>query len=182
MQRREFLRTTGVAASCGALAGCAGQRNPTGLLVARVRDRDEDLEDFESCVVTIRELRVLSAEAATETEDHRGAELLFSVRDAAVDLVEIAEGETAFAFEQELVTGAYAYLKLAVASVEATLTGGREALVETPDDGPVKVARSFDVRADQATVVTAGLSPVQRGAATSFVLRPAPSLTTVEYE
>jgi hypothetical protein len=182
MQRRDFLRTTGLVASGGALAGCPGRNRETGLLVARLSDQSGVIGDFESCVVTIRELRVLSAADATETEDHEGAELLFSVDEVSVDLVEIAGEGSAFALEQELMPGAYVYLKLVVANVDATLTDGREAVVETPDNGPLKFPVPFEIRSGQGTTLTADVAPVQRGAPTSYLLRPMPLNTTVSYD
>ncbi|MFC7020479.1 MULTISPECIES: DUF4382 domain-containing protein [Haloarcula] len=182
MQRRDFLRTAGFVAGSGALAGCPGRNGETGLLVTRFRDASDAVADFDSCVVTVSELRVLPAAAATETEEHEGAELLFSIEDASVDLVEVADDGTAFAFEQELMTGQYVYLKLVVARIDAALTDGREAMVTTPDDGPLRFGAPFEIGTGDATILTAGLRPVQRGAATSYVLRPAPSQTTVTYE
>lgn len=179
MRRRDFLRTTGLAASGGALAGCPGRSPETGLLVTRLGDQTGPLDRFESCTLTIPELRVLSAADATETEDHQGAELLFSIDGASVDLVELAGGGTTLAFEQELMTGRYAYLKLAVGRIDAMLVDGRDVIVETPDDGPLKVALPFEVSADEPTVVTAGLGLAERGAETSYELRLVPSLTSV---
>ncbi|PSP62195.1 hypothetical protein BRC76_04925, partial [Halobacteriales archaeon QH_8_67_36] len=58
MNRRTYLKTAGVAASAGLLAGCNGstgeETTPTyGTLATSVTDMPGDIGDFETCVVTM---------------------------------------------------------------------------------------------------------------------------------
>ncbi|MES3518199.1 MAG: DUF4382 domain-containing protein [Natronomonas sp.] len=76
MNRRQYLKTAGIAATGVALAGCAGNGSEdgtdtaeTGILEARVSDQPQDIGDFERLVVTIHEIRIGPRRGADEDED-----------------------------------------------------------------------------------------------------------------
>ncbi|MBX0294696.1 DUF4382 domain-containing protein [Haloarcula nitratireducens] len=180
MDRRAFLRD-GVAVAGLAVAGCSDDA-PTGTLATYVGDRPGAIGDFTACVVSLSELRVLPADETTGTEEHAGSELVFKLDDVAVNLVELAGSAAILAREQELATGEYAYLKLGVSSVEATLSGGEAAMVSTPDDAALKFDRSFEIRADERTRFTAEFAPVPHEGRGRYVLAPTMRGTTVTYK
>ncbi|MBV0924617.1 DUF4382 domain-containing protein [Halomicroarcula limicola] len=179
MDRRAFLRSA--AAAGVAVAGC-GSDAPTGTLATYVSDRPGAISDFTSCVVSLSELRVLPADETNGTEEHVGSELVFKLDDAVVNLVELVGSTSTLAPEQELATGEYAYLKLGVSSVEATLSGGETAMVSTPGDAALKFDRPFEIRAGERTRFTANFAPVPGSGRGRYLLRPVASETTVSYE
>lgn len=77
MRRRDYLVATGSAVISSAFAGCIGGDggngddggDETGMLATRVTDQPGDIADFESCVVTITEIRLKPSEEGTETEE-----------------------------------------------------------------------------------------------------------------
>lgn len=181
MQRRVFLRSAGLMTACGSVAGCLGRNVEMGRFATYVSDQPGHITDFQSCVVTIDELRILPASAATATEEREGEELLFVVDDVEADLVSLTGDASALAYEQDIATGEYAYLKLSIASVDARLEDGGEATVETPGAAPLKFNRSFKIREDLRTEFTADFTPVRQGESGRYLLQPVASETTVRY-
>lgn len=192
MRRREYIIATSGAALGTTVAGCLGGGGSTGTLATQVTDQPGDIGDFESCVVTITEIRARPStdDGATDTEgtemeddaedDER--EESYDVDDAEADLVELQDGETELVAEQEVETGEYDYLKLIVSGVEATLSDGGDAEVTTPGEAPLKFDRSFEIRSDSRTVFTADFTPVKRGQAGGYILQPVADGTGVSYE
>ncbi|MFW5964071.1 MAG: DUF4382 domain-containing protein [Natronomonas sp.] len=194
MQRREYLIATGSVAAGASLAGCLG--GATGTLATQVTDQPGDISDFESCVVTITELRIKPASDdgddgddgnetdgnGTDDTDDESAEETYEVDDAEADLVELQDGNTQLVDEQELDAGDYEYLKIAVSNVEATLNDGSDADVSTPGDAPLKFNQSFEIREDTRTVFTADFTPVKQGQSGGYVLQPVADGTEVSYE
>ncbi|WP_178916431.1 DUF4382 domain-containing protein [Natronomonas gomsonensis] len=192
MQRREYLIATGSVAAGASLAGCIG--SATGTLATQVTDQPGDISDFESCVVTITELRIKPASDdgddadGNETDgngtdaDDESAEETYEVDDAEADLVELQDGNTQLVDEQELDAGDYEYLKIQVSNVDATLNDGSDADVSTPGDAPLKFNQSFEIREDTRTVFTADFTPVKQGQSGGYVLQPVADGTEVSYE
>ena len=226
MRRREYLIAASGAVLGTGLAGCLGGNgddgsgDSAGTLTTRVIDQLGDIADFESCVVTVTEIRVKPSgsgatddgETATETEAAEAAEAddgetateteaaetvetndkeinsdgegeaRIDVDDAEADLVELQDEETELVSEAELETGEYEYLKLEVSDVDAELSGGDEAEVDTPGNAPLKFNESFEVRAETRTVFTADFTPVKRGQQDSYILKPVAEGVEVEYD
>jgi hypothetical protein len=207
MRRRQYLAATGSTALGIGLAGCLGGTGggdgSTGTLATQVTDQPGDIGDFESCVVTITEIRVKPAGdgdddgddgttatptgtdgTATDADDgdeDAGVET-YDVDDVEADLVQLQDGETDLVAEQELETGDYEFLQLIVTDVDATLSGGGDAEVTTPGNAPLKFDQSFEIRADTRTVFTADFTPVNRGQTGRYLLKPVASGTEVAYE
>lgn len=77
MRRREYLVATGSAVVGSAFAGCLGDGNGgsgTGTLATRVTDQPGDISDFESCVVTITEIRLKPSEDGDDDTEDDGDE------------------------------------------------------------------------------------------------------------
>ena len=204
MRRREYLIAASGAVLGTGLAGClGGNGDSTGTLATRVTDQPGGIADFKSCVVTVTEIRVKPSEGgatndeetATETEATETAETddgemdsdgegeaRIDVDDAEADLVELQDEETELVSEAELETGEYEYLKLEVSDVDAELSGGDEAEVDTPGNAPLKFNKSFEVRAETRTVFTADFTPVKRGQQGSYLLKPVAEGVEVEYD
>jgi hypothetical protein len=191
MQRREYLIATGTVVAGTSLSGCLG--SATGTLETRITDQPGDISDFESCVVTITELRIKPASDDGEdddsnetdgngTDDADLAEETYEVDDTEADLVELQDGNTQLVDEQELDAGDYEYLKIAVSNVEATLDDGSDADVNTPGDAPLKFNQSFEIREDTRTVFTADFTPVKQGQSGGYVLQPVADGTMVTIE
>lgn len=184
MQRRDYLVATGGVVAGTALAGCTG--GSTGTLATQVSDQPGDISDFESCVVTITEIRVKPAsdgeDGGTATDGEDEGERTLDVDDTDADLVQLQGGEAKLVDEQELETGEYEYLKLQVSNVDATLKDGGDATVDTPGDAPLKFNQSFEIREGTRTVFTADFTPVKQGRQNSYVLQPVASETDVSYE
>ncbi|WP_254271730.1 DUF4382 domain-containing protein [Haloarcula marina] len=165
MDRRAFLRRgVGSATALGVGAGLGGcsQNGPMGTLATAVGARGSDFEAFESFVVSVREIRVLPAASATATEEHRADELVFEAGGKTVDLVGLTDGETALVHEQSIASGPYAYLKLTVGSVDATLEGGKMAKVTALEGGAMKFNRAFEIQTRGTTRYVTMLRPVQQ--------------------
>jgi hypothetical protein len=210
MRRREYLVATGSAVVGSAFAGCLGDGNGgsgTGTLATRVTDQPGDIGDFESCVVTITEVRLKPSEngddeddteddgdedtdtpegteaESTDTEDDEDeSEEVYEVDSAEADLVELQDGNTQLIDEREIDTGEYEYMKLTVSEVDGTLKEGGDAEVDTPGNAPLKFNESFEIRADTRTVFTADFTPVKRGQQNSYILQPVADGVEVEYE
>ena len=186
-----------------ALAGCSGSA-ATGTLATRVKDAPGDIDDFESCVVTIegfwvKESEGTDTEATTDTEEStdgtetveqqdeedvdQSDERTYYEYDEAqeADLVQLQDGNTALVDERELETGTYAYLQLDVSGVDATLSDGSDADVGTPGEAPLQFKESFEVRENERTTFTADFTPVKRGQTGSYLLQPVASGTEVSY-
>jgi len=91
MRRREYIIATSGAALGTTVAGCLGGGGSTGTLATEVTDQPGDIEDFESCVVTITGIRVKPStdDGATDTEGT-----------AMEDDAEDDEGEAPLKFDQ----------------------------------------------------------------------------------
>ncbi|POG56574.1 DUF4382 domain-containing protein [Haloferax marisrubri] len=174
--RRRFLTSAaGIAAATTAgLAGCMGTASATtGTLSTRVSDKPGDIDDFESCVVTVSTVRVKPADGEAESLDAGGT---------ALDLVELQGDASALVEEFELETGTYEFLQVEVSETDATLADGSSATVEVPGSAPLKFERSFEIRADETTTFTADFTPVAAGNAGKYVLQPVADEVTVTYE
>lgn len=176
MERRALLRglgATGLTATLGALAGCAGGSS-TGTLAARVSDMPGDIADFTSLEVTV---------AAVWVSPAGGERVRRAFEEpATLDLTELTGEASALAGEVELETGEYETLQLDVTDTSATLEDGGSATVEVPGDAPLTFNAAFEIRADERTTFTADFTPVARGQAGSYGLQPVPSEIVVSYE
>ncbi len=163
-----------LAAFGGCLSSIAGAS--TGTLATRVSDRPGDIEDFESCVVTVVELDVMPAgdDAELETID---------VADGDVDLTEVKGDRSQLVNEADLDTGDYDWLRVTIdGAVDATLAdGGGDAEVKVPSDG-LKLNKAFEIREGETTSFTADFTPVKRGQAASYNIQPVTQEVTVTYE
>lgn len=177
MDRRTVLGSIG-ASTVAALGGCLGSLggSSTGTLATRVSDRPGDIEDFESCVVTVVELDVMPAgeDADVETIDVEGGD---------VDLTEVKGDESELVNEADLETGEYDWLRATIdGDVDATLAdGGGSAEVKVPSNG-LKLEKAFEIREGERTTFTADFTPVERGQANSYNIQPVTQEVTVRYE
>lgn len=172
--RREYLRTVAGSTVVGSalLAGCTGSGG-TGTLATRVSDQPGAISDFESCVVTISEVRVKPTDGELVTKE---------VEETDADLTELQGEASALVDEVDVETGEYEYLQLGISGTEATLQDGSSATVEVPGEAPLKFEKSFEIRADERTVFTADFTPVRAGASGRYVLQPVADEVTVTYE
>ncbi len=202
--RRSYLKATGAVGLAGitGLAGCSGG-TATGTLATSVKDAPGDIDDFESCVVTIQGFWLKEGSdddtEADDSDDSTATEEGVTTQDEEdvdqsddrtyyeydeaqeADLVQLQNGDTKLVDEREVETGTYAFLQLDVSGVDATLSGGESAEVVTPGNAPLQFKESFEIRADQRTTFTADFTPVQRGTQ-GYILQPVASGTEVSYE
>ncbi len=184
VDRRTYLATAG-AATVGlvGLAGCSG--SSTGTLATRVTDQPADIEDFESCLVTIVGMWLGPEGAESGTEDGgEPADREYHEYDEPqeADLVDLQGDQTQLVDERDLDTGTYEFLQLDIDEISATLDDGSDATVEMPGEAPMTFNQSFEVRENTRTSFTADFTPVKRGQAGGYVLQPVPQGITVEYE
>ncbi|AQL43692.1 hypothetical protein BV210_13700 [Halorientalis sp. IM1011] len=192
MDRRQFLEATGIAAAGTAIAGCSGDGQiETGTLATSVTDQPSDIDDFETLVLRLTGLRTTRAGDGTVSDDTvtgtasdgEDGERTIDIEETEVDLTELADGDTSLIDETELETGEYEYLKLVVGEVvEARLTGGDEATVETPGNAPLKFNERFEIRADQRTSFLADFTPVKQGRSGRYLIKPVADGVEVSYE
>lgn len=198
IDRRSYLRTTGAAAlGTATVAGCLG--DATGTFATHVTDQPGDIDDFESCVVTIDGIWLGpegaddgsdedgDAEAAEEddedsSEDDSDREYHEFDEPQEADLVNLQDDSTQLVDERKLETAEYAFLQLDVDGVDATLTDGSDATVETPGEAPLKFDEAFEIREGTRTSFTADFTPVSRGRADSYVLQPVADGVDVTYD
>ena len=176
LNRRDFVKSAaGITASATiGLAGCMGLASAqTGTLSTRVSDRPGDIDDFESCLVTLSTIRVKPTDGEVNS---------FDIEATEVDLVDLQGDASALVDDVEVETGTYDYLQLEVGGTDATLSDGSEATVEVPGSAPLKFEKSFEIRADEATTFTADFTPVKAGGSGKYVLQPVAEEVTVTYE
>jgi hypothetical protein len=176
LNRRDFVTSAAgiAAASTVGIAGCMGTASATtGTLATRVSDRPGDIDDFESCLVTLSTIRITPAD---------GEEQSFDAGDTEVDLVDLQGDASTLVDEVDVETGSYDSLQLEVSSTNATLTDGSEATVEVPGSAPLKFEKPFEIRADETTTFTADFTPVKAGNAGKYVIQPVADEVTVAYE
>lgn len=181
MNRRNYLQSTvGIATvSLLPLAGCTG--GSTGTLATHVSDQPADIDDFESCVVTISEIRIKPVDGDAITK---------SVDDVEADLVKLQGDKQQLVDESELETGEYTYVHLDVSNVDATLKSGDEATVDTAGDAGLKFetftvdgeqSDTFEIRSGETASFTADFMPVKRGQSGGYVLKPVADEVSVVY-
>jgi hypothetical protein len=179
IDRRTYLATTGAAATgLVGLTGCLGGGG-TGTLATQVTDQPGDIEDFESCIVTIVGMWLGTADGSETPTDREYYEY---DEPQEADLVQLQDDSTQLVDEREFDTGSYEYLQLDVDGVDATLTGGESAQVQVPGEAPLTFNSSFEIRVETRTVFTADFTPVQRSQGGGYLIRPVPDGITVEYE
>ena len=208
LRRRDYLKTTGVAAaSVVGLAGCLGAADATGTLATEVTDQPGDIADFESCVVTIQGiwLKPRGDDNDDGSDDENGSddgddEELAGDDDGAnvdrsdartyyefdesqeADLVELQDGNTQLIDDREVPAREYEFLQLDVTDVEGVLEGGETAEVDTPGSAPLQFKERFEIREGQRTTFVADFTPVRRGRTDEYLLKPVASGTKVIYE
>ncbi|WP_416840879.1 DUF4382 domain-containing protein [Haloferax sp. DFSO52] len=176
LNRREFVKSAAgiAAASTAGIAGCMGLASAkTGTLSTRVSDRPGDIDDFESCLVTLSTIRVKPADGDVKS---------FDAGETEVDLVDLQGDASALVKDAELETGTYEYLQVEVSGTDAKLADGSDATLEVPGSAPLKFEQSFEIRADETTTFTADFTPVKAGNAGKYVLQPVAEEVTVTYE
>lgn len=181
MDRREYLQSAvGIAAaSTLPLAGCTG--SSTGTLATHVSDQPGDIGDFESCIVTVSEVRIKPVEGDAITK---------SVDDVEADLVKLQGDKQQLIDESELEAGEFTYVHLNISSVDATLENGDEANVDTAGNAGLKFetftvdgeqSDTFEIRSEETTSFTADFMPVKQGQSGGYVLKPVADKVTVVY-
>ncbi|TMT80356.1 DUF4382 domain-containing protein [Haloterrigena sp. H1] len=213
--RRDYLKlTSGVAAGStvglsGCLGGNGGDEAETGTLGTKVTDQPGDIDDFDSCVVTIQGIWVKShneaegdeddssgaAENGTETdndtaEDEDDADVDESEdreyhefdEPQEADLVDLQGDNTQLIDERELTAQEYEFLQLDVSDVAGKLKGGGDAEVSTPGNAPLQFTERFEIRPDQRTTFVGDFTPVRRGQQDRYLLQPVAQGTRVIYE
>lgn len=178
MNRRRLLTSTAGAAGA-ALAGCLGLAGgATGTLATRISDQPGDIDDFESCIVTIDAVEV---RPATGDGVPDGGIVSVDAGGATADLVDLQGDRSALVAKSDLAVGEYEWLRLLIDGVDATLTDGSDAAVTTPGAAPLKFNESFEIRADTTTTFTADFTPVKQGQSGGYVLQPVADEVTVTY-
>lgn len=199
--RRNYLQAVGALGLAGttALAGCLSGGS-SGTLQTTVKDAPGDIDDFESCVVTIQGIWLKSGEEETTASDQETDEDGVVTQDAedvdgsdereyhefdepaTADLVELQDGNSAVVDDRELETGTYAYLQLDVTDVAGTLADGGDAEVDTPGGAPLQFKHSFEIREDERTTFVGDFTPVKRGRTDRYLLQPVATGTEVRYQ
>ncbi|MGB9964945.1 DUF4382 domain-containing protein [Halobacterium sp. CBA1126] len=209
--RRDYLKAAGAVGATGlaGLAGCTGgDGSTTGTLATTVKDAPGDISDFETCVVTIEGIWLKAGEGDGETtteaddagtESDGGTETVeeqdpedVEESDAreyhefdepqTADLVQLQDGDSALVDDREVETGSYEFLQLDVSGVDATLSDGGDADVDTPGNAPLQFKEPFEIREGQRTNFVADFTPVKRGQTGKYLLQPVASGTEVTYE
>lgn len=182
IDRRTYLAATGVAAAgMVGLAGCSG--DSSGRLATQVTDQPVDIEDFESCIVSIVGMWLGPTDVNAGDEDEPAEREYHEYDDPqAADLVKLQGDATALVDERELKATTYSFLQLDVADIDLTLEDGSDASVELPGEASLTFDQSFEIRENTRTVFTADFTPVKRGEAGGYVLQPVPQGLKVEYE
>lgn len=183
MNRRNYLEATaGIAtATILPLTGCLGGGGSTGTFATYVSDQPGDIGDFESCIVTISEIRIKPVEGEVITK---------SVEDVKADLVKLQGDKQQLVEQSELGESEYTYVHLDISNVDATLEDGDEANVDTAGDAGLKFETftvdgeqmdTFEIRSGETTSFTADFMPVKQGQSGGYVLKPVADEVTVVY-
>lgn len=154
----------------------------TGTLATYVSDQPGDIDDFESCVVTITEVRIKPADGEPITK---------SVDSVEADLVTLQGNQQKLVDKSDLAAGEYEYVHLSISNVEATLTGGGSANVMTAGEAGLKFqtfvvegeqSETFEIRAGETASFTADFTPIEQGKTGRYVLKPVADEVRVVYE
>lgn len=181
------------AGSAVGLAGCSSSSGTaTGTLATRVTDQPGDIDDFESCVVTIEgiwlkpagdgdEADASTTEGTATADESDDREYHEFDEPQEADLVQLQDGNTQLVDDREIEVGEYQFLQLDVTSVEGTLEAGGETTVDTPGNAPLQFKQAFEIREGERTTFVADFMPVKRGP-NGYLLRPVASGTEVRYD
>lgn len=183
--RRTYLKAIASVPLIGAFAGCLGDGDGTGTLATHVTDQPTDIDDFQSCVVTINGIWLGTEESeAGDEDDATPTDREYHEFDEPqeADLVDLQGEETQLIDERELDVETYAFIQLDTDGIDATLDDGSDATVEVPGNAPLTFNEEFDIREETKTTFTADFTPVQQGATGEYVLQPVPDGITVVYE
>lgn len=183
MNRRNYLKSTAgiAAATTVSLAGCTGGSSGTGTFATYVSDQPGDIGDFESCVVTVSEIRIKPVDGEAITK---------SVDDVEADLVDLQGDTQQLVDESELDEGEYTYVHLAISNVEGTLENGDQANVDTAGNAGLKFETftvdgeqtdTFEIRSGETASFTADFMPIKQGQSGGYVLKPVAEEVTVVY-
>lgn len=154
----------------------------TGTLATYVSDQPGDIGDFESCVVTITEVRIKPADGEPITK---------SVDSVEADLVTLQGNQQKLVDKSDLAAGEYEYVHLSISNVEATLTGGDSANVMTAGEAGLKFqtfvvegeqSETFEIRPGETASFTADFTPIKQGKTGRYVLKPVADEVRVVYE
>lgn len=127
-----------------ALAGCLGGNNGEVTVYAK----DQPTDDFQSIFVNISEVSVHQSADAEESED--GWIVLVDTTQE-VDLLSYrSEDARAFLGDEELEEGRYSMIQLTVTDAHGIENDGSEVDIEV-SSGTLRLARSFNVTADETT-------------------------------
>lgn len=181
VDRRTYLAMRGTITA--GIAGCLDIE--TEMLTTRVTDQPGDIDDFESCMVTIGGMW-LGPEGAlvSDAEDEKSVDRKYYDYDESqkADLVELRDENTQLIDKRDLETGTYEFLQLDIEDIDATLEDGSDTNVEVPGKAPLTFNETFRIRKDTHTIFTADFTPIQRGQAGGYVLQPVPNGISINYE
>lgn len=181
MQRRTYLTASGatLAAVMGGTASVSAvldegedEENDLGE-VGVLFDclSSEDALDFDALTVTVEGLTLYQKGAA----NGRGADngpVNVDVDDMEIDLVEGCIGVEALA-DEPVPAGEYSHMQVNLSDEVEAEKDGESVDVATPGDAPLQFKKDFEVEADNHTVFTAAVVPIERGN-NGYVLRPVP--------
>lgn len=182
MKRRTFVRSAAGISAITAIAGCSGtDGGDTGTFATYVSDQPGDISDFETCIVTITEIRIQPVDGET---------IMKSVDNVEADLVELQGDKQKLVDESELAEGEYEHVQLAISNVDATLAEGGEATVDTAGEAGLKFqsfvidgeqSDTFEIRAGETASFTADFTPVKQGKTNRYILKPVADEVRVVY-
>jgi hypothetical protein len=134
----------------------------TGDFILLVSDKEADIADFDSLIVSFSKARVFESEDDTGFED-------FSM-DASVDLTQVVGEKAISVLEVSLEEGRYTKVELHVSEVNGTVNGN-SADVKVPSD-KLRIVRPFEIKAGETTKFVFDIHVVKNGQKDEYNLLP----------
>jgi|GEM_PF-1918268 len=135
----------------------------SGDFVLLVSDKEADISDFESLVVSFSKARVFKTGETGGFEE-------FSIEGTSVDLTEVIGEKAITVLNVDLSEGWYNKVELHVSGINATTNGGN-AVVRVPSNR-LQIIRPFEIKAGEETKFVFDIHVVRRGRTNEYNIRP----------
>ncbi|UCD03613.1 MAG: DUF4382 domain-containing protein [Candidatus Woesearchaeota archaeon] len=156
----------GDASVSGSFTETEGTGSPTGNFVLFISDKEADIGDFESLVVSFSKTRIFQSGESGGFEE-------FELSGTSVDLTQVVGEKAISVLNISLEEGSYTKIELYVSEVEGILNGtnGTVADVEVPSD-KLQIVREFEIKANETTKFVFDINIVKKGHRNEYNLLP----------
>lgn len=138
------------------------ESSPTGYFVLQISDKEADIEDFDSLVVSFSKTRIFDMGEEGYNE--------FTLNDTSVDLTRVVGDKAISVLNISLEEGFYSKIELYVSEVEG-IVNGSVVDVKIPSDN-LKIVKAFEIKSNETTKFVFDISVVKKGNKNEYNLLP----------